>query len=64
MSGYSSLHICTAYDGAPISVSADHKTLTVESGDHRVALTLTAEQFAEVATACMAEAEAMREEVA
>lgn len=64
MSGYSSLHICTAFDDSPCTVSREHGTVSVKSGDHRIALTLTAEQFDGLARVCMAQAEAMREEAA
>lgn len=63
MSAYSSMHICTVYDEAPLSVSVDHGTVSVRMDDHRIAvsLTLTADQFADLARVCMAQAEAMRE---
>lgn len=63
MSAYTSIHICAAPDGSRVDVS--HKALgewqevLVNQGDCRVSLTLTAEQFAEVAAACMAAADAM-----
>ena len=62
MSAFSSLHICTGYGEEPIKVARSFDTVTVGLGQHHVDLTLTAEQFTEVAAACMAAADAMTRE--
>ena len=52
MSAHASLHLCSAY-GGKLEVGSDGESVSIKLDDGRVSLTLTREQFQEVAAACM-----------
>ena len=52
MSAHASLHLCSAY-GGKLEVVAAGESVSIRLEDGRVSLTLTPEQFQELAAACM-----------
>ena len=58
MSAHASLHLCSAY-GGKLEVVADGESVSIKLDDGRVSLTLTREQFQELAAACVAVAETL-----
>lgn len=57
MNVFSDIHVITAFDEDSIAVEQGAGTVSIKSGQHRIVLTLTPAQFAEVADACKAAAE-------
>lgn len=62
MNVYTDIHVITQFSEQAIQVTTDNGTVTLDKGNHRVNLTLTAAQFAEVAEACKTAAESIKSE--
>ena len=58
MSAHSSLHLCSAY-GGKLTINQDGESVTLGLECGRVSLTLTREQFQELAAACVAVAKTL-----